>query len=187
MTLSAAITSLTIKGPKLWPFEDYPRGIAGQQWVQHFTTDDHVRTTRAPSTFTVVLRIAGYNLYNQDESSSIICHNLYQTRNSSNEMRIENWKFCSNSSDDCESADRGEFIDVTLVIKSRGKPKFRSEEEKEKLLNKARAGRHGGHGGGEGHNHNGGDGKEKGSQEYHPRCFKRGKYNKCPKEFDIGG
>ena len=20
-----------------------------------------------------------------------------------------------------------------------------------------------------------------------PRCFKRGKYNKCPKEFDIGG
>ena len=56
MTLSAAITSVTVKGPKLWPFEDYPRGIAGQQWVQHFTTDDHVRTTRAPSTFTVVLR-----------------------------------------------------------------------------------------------------------------------------------
>ncbi|CAH3038194.1 unnamed protein product, partial [Pocillopora meandrina] len=78
-------------------------------------------------------------------------------------IQIENWKFCSNSSDDCESADRGEFIDVTLVIKSRGKPKF------------------------QGHNHNGGDGKEKGSQEYHPRCFKRGKYNKCPKEFDIGG
>ena len=102
-------------------------------------------------------------------------------------FQIENWKFCSNSSDDCESADRGEFIDVTLVIKSRGKPKFRSEEEKEKLLKKARAGQHGGHGGGEGHNHNGGDGKEEGSQEYHPRCFKRGKYNKCPKEFDIGG
>ena len=51
-------------------------------------------------------------------------------------FQIENWKFCSNSSDDCESADRGEFIDVTLVIKSRGKPKFRSEEEKEKLLKK---------------------------------------------------
>ena len=88
-------------------------------------------------------------------------------------FQIENWKFCSNSSDDCKSADRGEFIDVTLVIKSRGKPKFRSEEEKEKLLNKARAGQHGGHGEEEGHNH--------------PRCFKRGKYNKCPKEFDIGG
>ena len=56
MIISAAITSVTVKGPKLWPFEDYPRGIAGQQWVQHFTTDDHVRTTRAPSAFTVVLR-----------------------------------------------------------------------------------------------------------------------------------
>ena len=38
--------------------------------------------------FLLRLRIAGYNLYNQDESSSIICDNLYQTRNSSNEMRV---------------------------------------------------------------------------------------------------
>ena len=38
--------------------------------------------------FLLRLRIAGYNLYNQDESSSIICHNLYQTRNSSNETRV---------------------------------------------------------------------------------------------------
>ena len=33
-----------------------PGGIVGQQWFQHFATDDHVDTTRAFSTFTVILR-----------------------------------------------------------------------------------------------------------------------------------
>lgn len=75
-------------------------------------------------------------------------------------FQIENWKFCSNNShEDCNTGDEGEFVDVTLVIKSKGKPKPHEEDEISKRTKHRR-----------------------------PRCFKRGKYNKCPKEFDdIGG
>ncbi|PFX30904.1 hypothetical protein AWC38_SpisGene4291 [Stylophora pistillata] len=102
-------------------------------------------------------------------------------------IQIDGWKFCSNSSDDCESADRGEFIDVALAVKSKGKPKFRSEEEKEKLLKIVRHGQHSKHGEGTGSHDNDGAGEQEGSQEYRPKCLKRWKYKKCPKEFDIGG
>lgn len=74
-------------------------------------------------------------------------------------FQIENWKFCGNNShEDCNTGDEGEFVDVALVIKSKGKPKPHEEDEITKPTKYRR-----------------------------PRCFKRGKYNKCPKEFDIGG
>ncbi|XP_068739952.1 skeletal aspartic acid-rich protein 1-like [Montipora capricornis] len=72
-------------------------------------------------------------------------------------IEIRNWQFCAkhNSDEDCNVGDDGEFIDVALVIKSKGKPKQIPQGDR----NKRR----------------------------HPRCFKTIRYNKCPKEFDIGG
>ena len=73
-------------------------------------------------------------------------------------LQIGNWKFCGNDSqDECNVGDEGEFIEVSLVIKSKGKPKPFNETEVVK------------------------------QKKRRPRCFKRGYYNKCPKEFDIGG
>ncbi|XP_020626785.1 skeletal aspartic acid-rich protein 1-like [Orbicella faveolata] len=78
-------------------------------------------------------------------------------------IQIENWKFCTNNSlEDCNSGDEGEFIDVSLVIESKGKPKPFTKEEVEK-------------------------GRVKMGKNRGPRCFKPKQYNKCPKEFDIGG
>ena len=73
-------------------------------------------------------------------------------------LQIGNWKFCGNySQDECNVGDEGEFIDVSLVIRSKGKPKPFKETEVVK------------------------------QKKRRPRCFKRGQYNKCPKEYDIGG
>ncbi|KAL9988168.1 hypothetical protein ACROYT_G002576 [Oculina patagonica] len=78
-------------------------------------------------------------------------------------IQIENWKFCANDSkEDCNSGDEGEFIDVSVVIKSKGKPKAHTEEEVEK-------------------------GKVEKGKKRRPRCFKKKTYSKCPKQFDVGG
>lgn len=76
-------------------------------------------------------------------------------------IEIKNWQFCgkNDTDEECNAGDEGEFIDVTLVIKSKGKPKQKSENE---LRGK--------------------DGKRR-----HPRCFRTIRHKKCPKQFDIGG
>ena len=76
-------------------------------------------------------------------------------------IQIKNWQFCgkNDTDEECNAGDEGEFIDVTLVIKSKGKPKQKSENEQR-----------------------GKDGKRR-----HPRCFRTIRHKKCPKQFDIGG